>query len=52
MDYKPLKVSNAVFNANSNNKAVTSSQQAKQTSYKSTFNDFMKDLMLEQREQM
>lgn len=54
MDLKPLKVSNTVFNTNSNKQPVTSSQQEKQVSYKYvyTFSDMLQDLMMEQREQM
>ena len=54
MDLKPLKVSGTVFSTNSNKKPVTSSQQAKQTSYKHifSFSELLEDLMLEQREQM
>ena len=51
MDSKPLKISNAVFSTNGNKKPVASSQQAKQT-YRFTFSDLLKDLMMEQREQM
>jgi len=51
MDCKPLKVSNTVFNTNSNGKPVASLQQAKQT-YRPTSSEFLQDLMMEQREQM
>ena len=52
MDYKPLKITDTVFNTNSNKKPVTNSQRVKQTSYRPTFSDLLKDLMMEQREQM
>jgi len=52
MDYKPLKVTDTVFNTNSNKKHVTRYNQAKQTVYRPTFSDLLKDLMMEQREQM
>ena len=52
MDLKPLKVSSTVFSTNSNKKPVNNSKQVKQTSYKPSFSDFLKDLMMEQREQM
>ena len=54
MDCKPLRVSGTVFSTNSNKKPVISSQQTKQTSDNNilTFNDWLEDLMMEQREQM
>lgn len=54
MDLKPLKVSGIQFTTNNNKQSVASYNQAKQTSdnYKLTFNDLLKDLMMEQREQM
>jgi hypothetical protein len=54
VDLKPLKVSGIQFTTNNNKQSVASYNQAKQTSdnYKLTFNDLLKDLMMEQREQM
>lgn len=54
MVIQPIKVSDAQFSTNTNKQPETSSQQAKQISYKYTFtfNELLSDLMLEQREQM
>lgn len=52
MVIQPLKVSSTVFTTNTNKQPKTNLQRVKQTSYKPTFNDLLKDLMMEQREQM
>ena len=54
MDCKPLRVSGTVFSTNSNKKPITRYNQTKQTSDNNilTFNDWLDDLMMEQREQM
>lgn len=54
MDYKPTNILSTGFNTETNKQPITSSQQAKQISYKyiTTFNDSLEDLMMEQREQM
>lgn len=54
MDLKPLKVSSIVFNTNTNRQPVTSHNQSKQTPDNNilTFDDWLEDLMMEQREQM
>ena len=52
MNFKALKVSGVQFTTNTNKQPKTNSQRVKQTLYKPTFSDFLKDLMMEQREQM
>lgn len=52
MVIQPLKVSGVQFATNTNKQPKTNSQRVKQTLYKPTFSDFLKDLMMEQREQM
>lgn len=52
MGLKPLKVEGIRFTTNNSKQPNTSHSKAKQTSYKSTFKDFIDDLMMEEREQM
>ena len=52
MVIQPLKVSVIQFTTNTNKQPKIRYNQAKQTSYKPAFKDFIEELMMEQREQM
>jgi len=51
MDFKPVKVSNALNNTNSYKQPTASPQQSEQV-YRQSFKEFLQELLMEQREQM